>query len=149
MVVKLTTLQDIMNRQARWTLKHYRKERNTRHIQSHKHTKKLVRQFQRENHGINPLKFIPKETPYCYTGLSVEEKENGEPIFNISACKFWYSIEIPQEELDNHIGIVAMNQSHIGGCKLLKKTDDDMNGWGLLWDQCKECGLNYGFKDFK
>ena len=46
---------------------------------------------------------------------------------------------IPKEEQGDHVGLVAMGQSHIGGCKLIGKTDDDMDGWGLLWDQCKEC----------
>jgi hypothetical protein len=36
-------------------------------------------------------------------------------------------------------------EQHNGYCHYLKSgdwMDEDIGGWGLLWDQCKECGIN-------
>jgi len=57
-------------------------------------------------------------------------------------CPFYYMIPIPENELNGklHPGLAAMGQKYIGGCKLLNITDDETRG--LLWDQCKECGIN-------
>jgi len=102
----------------------------SREIAANKYIKKLSRKFQSENNGsLALLKEIPQGL-YCYDYTS-------ESL--IKKCPFWYSIEIPKEEQGDHVGLVAMGQSHIGGCKLIGKTDDDLDGWGLLWDQCKEC----------
>jgi len=85
--------------------------------------KRLIRAFQRRNNGIHPIASIPKNTFYC------------------ESCPHWYEIDITGHE-EEHIGCVAMGQHHIGGCKFLNMTDDDMGSWGLLWDQCKECGIS-------
>lgn len=112
---------------------------------NNKYTKKLLRRLQSENNGsLKILKDIPKNDFYCYTRtneiIGHSEFEGCEiPRYKIIRCPHWYSIPIEESDLDNHVGIVAMGQKHIGGCKLLKLTDDDMEGWGLLWDKCKEC----------
>lgn len=86
--------------------------------------KKLVREYQKLHNGKHPpIKNIPRCTPYCHN------------------CPYLYFIEIPENELDDHVGIVAVGQKHIGGCKYINKTDDDFDGWGLLWDGCKECNI--------
>jgi hypothetical protein len=141
-------LIDILRAESKWTKKQHRKKKKAQNIKQNKWNKKLYRQYQSETGKNNLFKLIPKDTPYCYTSLRLD-KTKEPPVYNIKPCPFWYAIEIPEAELDDHIGVVAMGQNHIGGCKLLKQTDDDMEGWGLLWDNCKECGLNYGFGDFK
>jgi hypothetical protein len=127
-------LIDILRAESKWTKKQHRKKKKRQLVSQNKWNKKLYRKYQSETGKNNLFELIPKDTPYCYRN---------------KVCPFWYSIEVKLEDRVNHIGIVAVGQNHIGGCKLLKKTDDDMGGWGLLWDQCKECGLNYGFGDFK
>lgn len=57
---------------------------------------------------------IPKGT-YCY----------GEK----GPCPYWGSA--PDQERQNN-----------GYCALLKSGDWQHDGIGLLWDQCKECGIN-------
>jgi hypothetical protein len=34
-----------------------------------------------------------------------------------------------------------------GYCKFLDIEDDQIDGLGLLWDQCKECGINMSYED--
>ena len=120
------------------TIKTMRNREISRKIAANKYIKKLSRKFQSENNGsLALLKEIPKGY-YCYDFTDYNDKVD-PPVFLTKKCPFWYSIEIPKEEQGDHVGLVAMGQSHIGGCKLIGKTDDDMDGWGLLWDQCKEC----------
>lgn len=61
---------------------------------------------------------IPKNTMYCYKRLS-----DGKYIY----CPFWDRIE--QFPYQNN-----------GYCHFLRKGDDSLGG--LLWDQCKECGVS-------
>jgi hypothetical protein len=136
---KAINLVEYLNKLKKQSKKDRYKKVKKIKISRNKWIKKHVRRFQKENNGVNPLLLIPKNTFYCYKLMKIEYHDPEPPTFEIDPCPFWYSIEIPEEELDNHVGIVAMNQKHIGGCKFIKKTDDDMDGWGLLWDQCKEC----------
>jgi hypothetical protein len=140
-------LIDILRAESKWTKKQQRKKKKRQVISQNKWNKRWYRQYQSETGKNDLFELIPKGTPYCYKvyrPLNVEEKDYIQVV-----CPFHYFIEIPTEERINHIGIVAVGQNHIGGCKLLKKTDDDMGGSGLLWDSCKECYLNYGFGDFE
>jgi len=108
----------------------YKTRRKSHHkqiVSFNKLIKQKVRIYQRENSGKDPRVTIPANTYYCYN--------------TNQTCPHWYSIEIPENERDSTPGIVAINQNFIGGCKFLKQTDDDFNSSGLLWDQCKECGL--------
>jgi hypothetical protein len=60
---------------------------------------------------------------YCYTMLRVEK--NGT--VRIKTCPYWSQIE-GKEEYEN------------GYCSYIEKGDWEIGG--LLWDQCKECGVN-------
>jgi hypothetical protein len=60
------------------------------------------------------------EGMYCYN-------ENGR-------CPFWWK-DIDKPEQEN------------GYCLYMKKGDQDLGG-GLLWDQCKECGVNESWELF-
>lgn len=102
--------------------------------------RKIFRRWQSKHNGRLPdLSVIPKNTFYCYTTISFDKETL---ILKTKPCPYYYSVEIPKEERYDHVGVVAVGQNHIGGCHLLGKTDDDYGGWGLLWDQCKECGLS-------
>lgn len=121
-----------------------RNDRISNYITYNKWLKQKVRDFQKRNNGIDPRKMIPKNTLYCYQIIDIiQPTPEDEIIIKKKPCPYHYTIEIPQEEQDQHPGIIAMGQTCIGGCKFINKTDDDMNGWGLLWDECKECGYNY------
>jgi len=75
------------------------------------------KKFEKQNSClfIRPEQYIPKETNYCYS-------EYGNMISN---CPFWDK----QKMTD-------------GYCYLLKCGDWMNNRFGLLFDQCKECGVN-------
>lgn len=62
---------------------------------------------------------IPKGE-YCYS-----RGENGEFVI----CPFW-DIFVDLTDQEN------------GFCHFLKEGDFTKNGTSLLWDQCKECGVN-------
>ncbi len=71
---------------------------------------------------------IPKGM-YCYTPLSV--MNNG--VMKIKTCPYWrHRIEVDCKETDE--------QSY-GYCLYIGKGDLELEG-GLLWDMCKECGVN-------
>lgn len=57
-------------------------------------------------------------------------------------CPYWKSLGIPfpDDEAPYSGAIVAR-------CQFLGKSDLEMRG-GLLWDQCKECGINNLPEDF-
>lgn len=139
---KIKTVKDLLDKWSRWSKKDLRKDHKREQISNNKWTKKLVRRYQSENEGKNPLPYIPNNTFYCYTAY-VRPNADKKDFLNYETvpCHFWYSIKIPSKEINDHPRIVAVGQTHIGGCRLLKKTDDDMGGWGLLWDMVKECHL--------
>lgn len=69
--------------------------------------------------------------PYCYniTGPSYED-EAGNIRIPAKTCPYWASKLL--EDGDK-----------VGYCAHLKCADDDEEpGWGLLFDQVKECGIN-------
>ncbi len=70
---------------------------------------------------------------YCYTPLGVDES-NGR--FFVKPCVFW---DFNKEEAKK-----AGSEQAGGYCHYLKLGDWMENGTMLLWDQVKECGLNYG-----
>ena len=70
-------------------------------------------------------KVVPKGH-YCYSILSVDHNQGK---INIDCCPFWH-IRKGQAEQAN------------GFCSLLNKGDWEL-GFGLLWDQVKECDINY------
>ena len=62
---------------------------------------------------------IPKDTLYCYT------RQNG--VFKL--CPFWDMIDVFPKQSNGH-------------CHYLKTGDYNGSSFGLLWDQCKECGIS-------
>ena len=66
---------------------------------------------------------------YCYEWKDGDIDENGEP--RKSTCPYW-ELREDHEEQDN------------GYCHFLGEGDWDVDGLSLLWDQCKECGENWG-----
>ena len=144
------TARTFLKEQTSWSRKDWRKYYKKQIIHQNKREKKYFRQYQKDTGKSDLFELIPKSSYYCYSVSNEIEQilynEQGEtfPIYKKILCPFWYSIEIPEEERNSCVGIVACGQTYIGGCKILKETDNDMNGWGLLWDQCKECGLNIG-----
>jgi hypothetical protein len=74
--------------------------------------------------GIDLQEYIPNGT-YCH----------GPRPKKGSLCPFWDRDE-GREHQEN------------GFCHLLNEGDWMMpGGWGLLWDQCKECGINDEWED--
>jgi hypothetical protein len=67
---------------------------------------------------------IPKGL-YCYTLHSV----TADGKFNMTVCPYW-SKNPDHESMDN------------GHCGYLEQGDWEIEGTSLLWDQCKECGIN-------
>ena len=77
-------------------------------------------------------KLIP-EGNYCYKRISTNP-ETGTS--NIVCCPFWDRIsDFPKQ--DN------------GYCHYMKKGDWQGKGIGLLWDQCKSCGINEYQQDYE
>jgi len=76
----------------------------------------------------------PEEHPeipqgvYCYTLLSVEINQKEGFKLNKKVCPYW-SLDPERPSQEN------------GYCSFLKKGDWELKS-GLLWDQCKECGIN-------
>lgn len=97
-------------------------------INCNKHKRKLIRSFQKRNNGRQPeIKSIPcgeycnnEHDDYCY-------------------CQYYYTFPAKIDD----VGLVAIGQTEIGGCKLINKTDNDMGGFGLLWDRVKMCPFKH------
>jgi hypothetical protein len=120
--------------------KKYLKYRKT---QYNKYLRKIIREYQSKHGKLPDLKSIPPGY-YCHGEATIIEQENNLPpiIKYEKRCPFHYFEEVPIEKRDDCIALVMFDQSYVGGCKLLNITDHDLNGYGLLWDECKECGIN-------
>lgn len=88
------------------------------------------------NMFVNPdpdaLAKIP-QGPYCYHGW-VETPNidvNGVSHGKVKACPFWGMDERKPRQMN-------------GYCTYLGYGDWERKGSGLLWDACKECGINDG-----
>ena len=71
--------------------------------------------------------YIPQKTPYCYIGIGWENN-----LYHIKLCPFWAIDDTKPYQLN-------------GYCHYLKAGDwmeFENGGTMLLWDQCKECGIN-------
>ena len=69
-------------------------------------------------------KFIPKGE-YCYGHIVLDDGFVARP-----TCPFWDTLpEFPKQ--------------NNGYCHYLKRGDWQAKGVSLLWDSCKECGINY------
>ncbi len=67
-------------------------------------------------------KVIPKETCYCYTINTAGKME---------VCPYWEMLN----EVDE-------NNEYICYCKYLKSKSYVQDPSNLVWDMCKECGIN-------
>ena len=125
--------------------KQYRKHWHSVQIRRNKYDKKFIRKFQRTHFIQNPVKLIPPGL-YCYrlaeSSRIPDAYDHLCELPKIITCPFYYTIQIPEDKREDCVAIVAMGQNHIGGCHFLNQTDIDFNGNGLLWDMCKECGIN-------
>lgn len=72
------------------------------------------------------LALIPRGL-YCYHRLS--HYEDGRTV--VDMCPYW-SKRYDKKEQEN------------GYCQYLGKGDWESDGLSLLWDQCKECDVNFG-----
>lgn len=78
---------------------------------------------------LQSLKLIP-EGEYCY---NVKTLEDGS--IERKTCPFWDKIlDFPKQ--------------NNGYCHFRKQGDWQGSGIGMLWDQCKECGLNIDEDDY-
>jgi hypothetical protein len=64
------------------------------------------------------ISIIPKGI-YCYSGPC-----------GTKICPYW-----------------SLLSEYNGHCSYLDLSDDEMDGLGLLWDQCKECGIKTDCED--
>jgi hypothetical protein len=67
------------------------------------------------------------EGPYCYTALNWSTTSEGLPVLHTRLCPYW-AVDEKRERQDN------------GYCAKLKSGDWE-DGWGILWDQVKACGV--------
>jgi hypothetical protein len=87
---------------------------------------------------------IPKGD-YCYKMLEVVYPEITDlpPTLRIRRCPYWDRVDGMHHQEDGYC--------HWMECGDAPETDEDgevIGGWGLLWDQVKECGLrNYSEKE--
>lgn len=93
-----------------------------------------------QNHKIIPI--IKAETlipagAYCYTPVEAPCAENGW-VFKTKLCPFW--------EFRQDIAEIQGKQS-AGYCSYLRAGDWEEGGTFLLWDQCKECNVNFEDED--
>jgi hypothetical protein len=77
---------------------------------------------------------IPKGM-YCYEEL-VQSETNPLAFTCVNACPF--RVRIPNRP-----------EQGSGYCLHMQKGDWGENGTVLLWDQCKECGINYDDIDYE
>ena len=66
---------------------------------------------------------------YCCRIVSHELQEDGTPLLKTQLCPYW-ALNPDHDEQNN------------GYCSFLKEGDWQSDGLSLLWDQCKECGVN-------
>lgn len=65
---------------------------------------------------------------YCYdNGRIVDKKDGSMPVMHVNLCPYWDLDETKPKQMN-------------GYCWFMEMGDGD--GGGLLWDQCKECGIN-------
>jgi hypothetical protein len=69
---------------------------------------------------------------YCYSSLGVDSQGKQR----IKCCPFWDKIESFPDQSN-------------GYCHFRKRGDFQDLGFGLLWDQCKECGVNEYNQDYE
>lgn len=73
---------------------------------------------------------------YCYNHIrkSGRYREDGLPILDVDVCPYWDMDENRPSQMN-------------GYCWFLEQGDWEEGAGGLLWDQCKSCGLNDQYED--
>lgn len=71
---------------------------------------------------------IPKGM-YCYEGFRFDPETQKLKVINL--CPYWSRREDKPAQMN-------------GYCSFLEAGDWEDEGLSLLWDQCKECGINEG-----
>lgn len=92
------------------------------------------------------ISIIP-EGMYCYTGSGFEKG-----IYKIKLCPYWDAIKDVEEQECGYCHYLEYGDTYLNDTTILcdektgeKQTPDEIGiPGGLLWDQCKECGINYG-----
>ena len=70
------------------------------------------------------------EGPYCYTGLSYDKG-----VYHTKVCPYFDHIIASDSQSDGYCHYIEEGDSNLDG-------SDNLDGCGLLWDQCKSCGVN-------
>jgi hypothetical protein len=83
--------------------------------------------FRKKNESLIP------EGIYCH-GPLVQDPNNSMVRLCPNRCPYW-TLNPREEEQSN------------GYCSFLGEGDWEPNGTSLLWDSCKECGINDNFED--
>jgi hypothetical protein len=83
-----------------------------------------------------PVKVIRAETlipkgSYCYSDMQVTQNENAPPKFHSKICPFW-----------------GLESEQVGICSYIHLKDGDEKGTFLLFDQIKECTINWAEDEF-
>jgi hypothetical protein len=68
---------------------------------------------------------------YCYEGLGYSDDTKS---YQIKLCPYWSCDPTKPEQ-------------ECGYCSFLKRGDWEADHWSLLWDQVKECGINYDIEE--
>jgi len=93
---------------------------------------------------------IPKGD-YCYTSMGIIKNEDGRPYRKIKPCPFWDKNEEKHYQECGYCHLLGIGDWENNDVKEYvndetgeKKTANEIGlPMSLLWDKCKECGLNY------
>lgn len=96
--------------------------------------------------------------PYCYTIKKIKEDPEGKepPVVLTNVCPYWDRIDDLGDQECGYCHYLGYGDYDINndetreficttpgtGEKLIVKAPDMPFGVGLLWDRCKECGIN-------
>jgi hypothetical protein len=97
----------------------------------------FIRSVEAANQRAAELKRSENVIPeglYCYKRITdMDVRQDGNPVFKTDVCPYWGSDPTKDEQ-------------ESGYCAYLKSGDWE-SGLGLLWDLCKECGINENLDD--
>ena len=156
--IKNPKMRAYLKRKYYQNKKTLRKQNDKYILRRCKKFKQDIRAWQKEHNGQRPpIDQIPPGF-YCYTLIDGTIPGGGDHICdpeNIVSkrhvCPFYYQVQVPEDQQEECEALVAVGQTWYGGCTLIRQTDLDFGGNGLLWDMCKECGLKDGSRacDYK
>ena len=102
-----------------------------------------------EKMEVKDTSIIP-EGMYCYTGIKMEKG-----VYYTKLCPYWDAIKDVDEQECGYCHYLEEGDSYLNDTMILcdektgeKSTPNEIGiPGGLLWDQVKECGINYGDDD--